>query len=136
MPSSLRSSSVRSGRIERSIRFSTKRSAYSDKPCELSHSNPRHPDSPQFWGLLPLGWFRGILRAVPVCHVTIIWGADVSTGHLIAHSKPLGQLVARVDVKVARGDRGAQVRQHSIRWSVRKSRPRLAFALALARRTA
>jgi hypothetical protein len=55
---------------------------------------------------------------------------------LVAHSKPLGQLVARVDVKVARGDRGAQVRQHSIRWSVRKSRPRLAFALALALRTA
>jgi hypothetical protein len=74
-------------------------------------SNPRHPDSPQFWGLLPLGWFRGILRAVPVCHVTIIWGDDVSTGPLIAHSKPLGQLVARVDVKVARGDRGAQVRR-------------------------
>src|ERR1700722_998235 len=55
---------------------------------------------------------------------------------LVARSKPLGQWVARVDVKVARGDRGAQVRQHSIRWSVRKSRPRLAFALALARRTA
>ena len=37
-PSSLRSSSVRSGRIERSILFSAKRSAYPDKPCEPSHS--------------------------------------------------------------------------------------------------
>src|ERR1700722_2036729 len=52
-PSSFRSSSVRSGRIERSIRFLAKRSAYSDKPCEFSHSLIPGIRLSAAWGLSP-----------------------------------------------------------------------------------
>jgi hypothetical protein len=55
IPSSLRSLSVRSGRIERSIRFSAKRSAYSDKPCRASEDSrsgrPRRASGSPLWGI-------------------------------------------------------------------------------------